>query len=151
MLDEQSGALTSSKRGILRRGATTGTSIGGNVYEHAAPQESMAGYGDTGGASRFFYVAKASRSERGDYNDHPTVKPDDLMRYLTRLVTPPGGLVLDPFVGSGPTLVACWHEGFRGVGIDKDEHACEIAAKSIQDAVLSATGSSGQGSRGRKG
>ena len=106
--------------------------------------------GDRGGASRFFYVAKASRSERNagldgfdtDTTDdgrqtsidnpylrgetkraniHPTVKPIDLMRHLVRLVTPSGGLVLDPFVGSGTTGCACALEHFQFVGIDRDD------------------------------
>jgi hypothetical protein len=81
-----------------------------------------------GSAARFFYCAKASRSERGDGNTHPTVKPLALMRYLCRLVTPPGGLVLDPFCGSGSTLLAARDEGFGCVGIDLDT---SIASKRI--------------------
>jgi site-specific DNA-methyltransferase (adenine-specific) len=56
-------------------------------------------HGDTGSASRFFYCAKASKSDRGDGNTHPTVKSSKLMSYLCRLITPPGGTVLDPFAG----------------------------------------------------
>ncbi len=80
-----------------------------------------------GGTSRFFYCAKASKSERnaglpdGVSNIHPTVKPIRLMEYLVRLVTPPGGVVLDPFCGSGTTLVAATRLGFEGIGIDKDD------------------------------
>ena len=59
--------------------------------------------------------------------DHPTVKPVDLMRWLIRLVTPPGGTVLDPFMGSGSTKLACDAERFEFVGIDQDAHYCEIA------------------------
>ncbi|MFN9291945.1 MAG: DNA methyltransferase, partial [Planctomyces sp.] len=59
-----------------------------------------------GEAARFFYCAKASKKDRGEGNNHPTVKPTDLMRYLCRLVTPPNGIVLDPFMGSGSTAVA---------------------------------------------
>jgi site-specific DNA-methyltransferase (adenine-specific) len=120
-------------------------------------------FGDTGSAARFFYCAKASRSEReaglagriaeqrdpsrnvdqpsmnvGDGNPynrgaapvlncHPTVKPIALMRYLCRLVTQPGGLVLDPFTGSGSTGVAALLEGFRFVGIELDGKYAEIA------------------------
>jgi hypothetical protein len=117
------------------------------------------GYADTGGASRFFYVAKASKRDRneglenlderqsvgggggvGDYLDdvnsasgkfgsekapaknfHPTVKPTDLMRYLIKLVTPPGGVVLDPFTGSGSTGKAAILEGFRFIGCELTE------------------------------
>ena len=85
------------------------------------------GYNDTGGASRYFpvfrYQAKASASERPRSEDgttHPTVKPLALMRWLVRLVTPPGGTVLDPFLGSGTTAEACAVEGFRCVGVELD-------------------------------
>jgi DNA modification methylase len=80
------------------------------------------GYGDTGGASRFFYIAKPSKAERtcnGTVtNGHPTLKPLTLMRYLVRLVTPPGGTVLEPFAGSGTTLMAATMEGFNSIGIE---------------------------------
>jgi hypothetical protein len=84
-------------------------------------------HGDRGGASRFYYTAKASRKERGVGNDHPTVKPLALMRWLCRLVTPPGGLILDPFTGSGSTGCAALAEGFRFLGIERDAHYAEIA------------------------
>ena len=90
-------------------GAFTGT-------EEAAPF-----YGDVGGASRFFYVAKAPKSERpldADGVGHPTVKPLALMRQLVRLVTPLGGCVVDPFAGSGTTLEAAYLEGFESIGIE---------------------------------
>ncbi|MFM7064134.1 MAG: DNA methyltransferase, partial [Actinomycetes bacterium] len=89
------------------------------------------GFSDSGGASRFFpvtewdapflYVAKPDKAERAaglDGNHHPTVKPLDLMRWLVRLVTPPGGTVLDPFAGSGTTLAAGLLEGFDVVGVE---------------------------------
>jgi len=81
------------------------------------------GVTDTGGASRFFYVPKANASERPRDGDtaHPTVKPLDLMRYLVKLVTPPGGTVLEPFAGSGTTLEACVVEGFHVIGIELTE------------------------------
>jgi len=82
--------------------------------------------GSEGSAARFFYTAKASQSERGKGNDHPTVKPLDLMRYLVRLVTPPKGLVYDPFAGSGSTLIAAIQEGFFAIGSDLDQHHCDI-------------------------
>jgi site-specific DNA-methyltransferase (adenine-specific) len=84
-------------------------------------------YGDSGGASRFFpvfrYEAKAPTKERPKVDGaaaHPTVKPVDLMRWLVRLVTPPGGLVVDPFAGSGTTGEACRAEGLRCVLIERD-------------------------------
>jgi site-specific DNA-methyltransferase (adenine-specific) len=79
---------------------------------------------DTGSAARFFYCAKASKSERGEGNSHPTVKPLALMRWLVRLVTPPGGTVLDPFAGSGTTGLAAREEGFRSLLIEAEpKHA----------------------------
>jgi site-specific DNA-methyltransferase (adenine-specific) len=95
---------------------------------------------DAGGsAARFFYCAKASKRDReeglqpGDRraNIHPTVKPTDLMRYLCRLVTPPGGLVLDPFTGSGSTGKAAVLEGFRFIGAELSEEYAAIARARI--------------------
>ena len=79
-------------------------------------------YGGGGGASRFFYSAKAPRSERPNVGgvQHPTVKPLAIMRWLIRLVTPPGGTVLDPFAGSGTTIEAALIEGFNPVGIEME-------------------------------
>jgi DNA modification methylase len=79
-------------------------------------------YGDRGGASRFFYVAKADSSERVriDGVAHPTVKPLSLMRWLVRLITPPGGTVLEPFAGSGTTVEACLLEGFHCIAIERE-------------------------------
>jgi len=90
--------------------------------------------GDSGGASRFFYTAKASRRERGEGNTHPTVKPQALMRWLVRLVTPPGGLVLDPFNGSGSTGVASIAEGCRYVGCEREAEYVEISRRRLFDA-----------------
>jgi site-specific DNA-methyltransferase (adenine-specific) len=64
-------------------------------------------------------------------NHHPTVKPTDLMRYLCRLVTPPGGVVLDPFTGSGSTGKAATLEGFRFIGIEREAEYVEIAKARI--------------------
>ena len=90
--------------------------------------------GDAGSAARFFYCAKADRADRNDggaNNTHPTVKPTDLMRYLCRLVTPPGGTVLDPFMGSGSTLKAAELEGFSAIGIEIDADYIAIARRRI--------------------
>ena len=89
------------------------------------------GHNDSGGASRYYYVAKASRRERGEGNNHPTVKPVDLMRYLVRLITPPGGTVLDPFGGSGTTALACLAEGFECVLIEREQDYAQIAESRI--------------------
>ena len=88
------------------------------------------GFGDSGSAARFFYCAKASRKER-DGSDHPTMKPLALMRYLVRLVTRKGGIVLDPFMGSGTTGVAAIQEGMNFVGIERDPHYFDIAKRRI--------------------
>lgn len=90
--------------------------------------------GDTGSAARFFYCAKASKSDRGADNIHPTVKPTDLMRYLCRLVTPPGGVVLDPFMGSGSTGKAAMLEGFRFIGCEMSPEYMAIANARIAKA-----------------
>lgn len=82
-------------------------------------------------ASRFFYCAKASKKDRGEGNTHPTVKPTDLMRYLCRLVTPAGGAVFDPFMGSGSTGRAALLEGFNFVGAEMDEAFFSIAKARI--------------------
>jgi len=81
----------------------------------------------SGSASRFFYCAKSSRSERGEGNHHPTVKPLRLMRYLCRLVTPPDGIVLDMFAGSGSPLVAACLERFAFAGCELSPEYAEIA------------------------
>jgi DNA modification methylase len=85
------------------------------------------------GASRFFYTAKASGSERhyAGKNPHPTVKPVDLMRWLVRLVAPPGGHVVDPFMGSGSTGIAALAEGMTFTGIDKEAAFVEVSRRRI--------------------
>lgn len=78
----------------------------------------------------FKYQAKSSKSERnlgGCDNKHPTVKPLKLMQWLCRLITPKGGVVLDPFMGSGSTLVAALREGFRAIGIEREAQYVAIA------------------------
>ncbi len=82
-------------------------------------------------SARFFYCAKASKKEKGSDNNHPTVKPIALMRYLCRLITPPNGVVLDPFMGSGTTGIAACLEGFNFVGIELNEDYLEIARHRI--------------------
>jgi hypothetical protein len=85
--------------------------------------------------ARFFYCAKASKADRDEDNNHPTVKPTDLMRYLCRLVTPPNGLILDPFTGSGSTGKAAMLEGFRFIGFEMSSKYVEIARARIASAV----------------
>ena len=117
-----------------------------NVVGHSSPnpmdrdrgtrdmRDVVVGYGDTG-ASRFFYTSKAGRDDR-DGSKHPTVKPTDLMAYLVRLVTPPGGTVLDPFMGSGPTVWAAREYGFRVIGIDREAEYVADTTQRLRQQVL---------------
>jgi len=92
------------------------------------------GHDDNGGsAARFFYCPKASKKDRGDGNNHPTVKPTALMEYLCRLITPPSGVVLDPFMGSGSTGKAAIREGFRFIGVEMNGNYFEIAKGRIDN------------------
>ena len=125
LLDAQSGERSSGARSSGEYGGIGSGAIYGDGDVVTLPGLSA----NSGGASRFFYTAKASRADRntsGANNTHPTVKPTDLMRWLVRLVTPPGGVVLDPFSGSGSTLVAARAEGFRAVGIEQSEEYAGI-------------------------
>ncbi len=120
-LDRQTGTLTSGK---MRAGITRGNRDGGA----GGMPETMGAetYGDSGGASRFFpvfkYTAKAGSDERPEVDGvrHPTVKSLELMKWLVRLVTPPGGVVLDPFSGSGTTAEACVLEHMRCIAIERE-------------------------------
>lgn len=131
-----------------------------NTYSEPTVSKSQAYGSTTGNASRFFYAAKASRKDRneglaaGDQkavstnatmrkvedadwsarngNHHPTVKPTDLMAYLLRLVTPAGGTVLDPFMGSGSTGKAAMREGFNFIGCELDPEYLAIAEARIE-------------------
>ncbi len=105
--------------------------MGGGQYNETTE------YGDTGSAARFFYCAKASKADRGEINGHPTVKPTNLMRYLCRLVTPPSGTVLDPFMGSGSTGKAAVLEGFEFIGIEREAEYVAIAEARIVEAQRS--------------
>jgi site-specific DNA-methyltransferase (adenine-specific) len=93
------------------------------------------GYGGGGSAARFFYCAKATTDERGEGNNHPTVKPVALMRWLVRLVTPKGGTVLDPFMGSGSTALACDAEQFDFIGCELSADYATIAELRIKAAA----------------
>lgn len=159
-LDEQSGVSRSA-------GGRIGNAGGGSVPNLPVGQHRKGdlGFGDSGGASRFFYTAKAPKSERemglhgrrrrnvndgrktsidNPYqrgatqrlNTHTTVKPIAIMRWLVRLVTPKGGTVLDPFCGSGTTGIACKFEGMNFVGIDLEPDHVEIAKKRIAQASI---------------
>lgn len=121
-LDEQSGYISSG----YMAASTTRTNRGG--WNGLMPEQTgNATIGDSGGASRFFYVAKPSKRERGEGNFHPTVKPIQLLRYLQRLVTPKGGVTLDLFMGSGSTGIAAQLEGFDYIGFEKELPYFQIA------------------------
>src|SRR5690606_36498530 len=122
--DEQSGTLKG--RGGMRQHSSGTNSVYGN-YRQTGQSTGHAGVEDSGGASRFFYVAKAPKKERPTYETddgrkvaHPTVKPLALIRWLVRLVTPPDGVVLDPFAGSGTTVEAAILEGVDVVAIERE-------------------------------
>jgi len=102
------------------------------AYDH---NSGMLARGDNGSAARFFYCAKASRQERGPGNNHPTVKPLALIQYLVKLVTPPGGIIIDPFIGSGTLGIAAGKLGMKWVGIEKIKHHIEIANRRIEREV----------------
>jgi site-specific DNA-methyltransferase (adenine-specific) len=150
VLDEAAAALLDAQSGLLTSGIPSGVKAGGqdNCYGRFEGGIPVTGYGDAGGASRFFYRAKARRAEReaglreamggvgalrdgarsiSVANDHPTVKPVDVMRWLIRMVTPPGGVVLDPFAGSGSTLCAAEVEGVSWLAVEQSAHYCDIA------------------------
>jgi hypothetical protein len=165
ILDEEAAALLDAQSGDVRSSGHINRSdaqvVRGNLQfiNGAGKGFAIPGvntYGDTGGASRFFYCAKSSRAERNKgldgmplsengqqygtiqntpnphhQNVHPTVKPLALMQWLVRLVTPPGGTVLDPFGGSGSTMIAADREGFHGIYIDLDPEYVEIARRRI--------------------
>lgn len=152
-----------------RQGLTPGSrpgGFGGVGSDKGSSTPNARLYADDGSAARFFWSPKASASDRheglenpghqfkmgrlphhaekvnatGKGNHHPTVKPTDLMRYLCRLVTPPGGVVLDPFMGSGSTLKAAELEGFSAIGIELSPEYIAIAQRRIAaDAPLFAS------------
>lgn len=130
LVDEQSGELRSGAN-PTRRGADKFR----NVYGAFPGQEECdpARGAEVGGASRFFYCAKTSAAERGHGNTHPTVKPVALMRWLVRLVTPPGGTVLDPFCGSGTTGIAALREDLSFVGVEREPTYVAIARQRIRE------------------
>jgi len=164
ILDEVTAGLLDEQSGVSRDGVAGARTGSANGYEGGwgAQENHRSGYGGAGGASRFFYVAKASRRDRnegleeleatsagdmvdreegsagmnspragagrtsGAKNFHPTVKPTQLMRYLIKLVTPAGGVVLDPFTGSGSTGKAALLDGFQFVGAELTEEYLPI-------------------------
>lgn len=165
LLDETAAEMLDAQSWILKNGGQNKTSIKGvGMFMNGSKDSGSSNFaGASGGASRFFYVAKASRGERnagleGEYkqkqgarpksadasgkfpdhdhretggNNHPTVKPIKLMEYLCKLITPPGGTILDPFMGSGTTGVAAQNLGFKFVGVEMNEEYFEIAKRRV--------------------
>ncbi len=159
LMDEQSGVSKSVKRTNPSIRKDTSTLFNAIGVVNTGEGE----YNDKGGASRFFYQAKVSKAERnmgldaeisknvrpqgeafgngsaitdvvkGKGNNHPTVKPVSLMAYLCRLITPPNGIVLDPFMGSGSTGIAAQLEGFRFCGMEMDADYFKIAEARINN------------------
>ena len=127
--DEVVGLLNKQSGDCKTGGKICRTDCGNSIFGKRQVNTTM-NCDNVKGAARFFYCAKASKSERGEGNNHVTVKPLKLMCYLCRLVTPPGGTVLDCYVGSGTTGVAAQIEGFDFIGIDKD---IRIATRRIED------------------
>ena len=157
ILDEQSGIL---KSGNLKSDIYTKDRENDSIFAGGGKFTHKGYLADKGGASRFFYCAKASKSERNfgldgmdekrssnfgsngfssanpnhstQSNFHPTVKPVKLLQYLARLITPTNGKVLDPFNGSGTTGIACVLEGFEYTGLELDEEYCKISEARIK-------------------
>ena len=140
MLDEQSGERSAGNFPANNRTGFGGTYRGATEREGITQDRTPT---DAGGASRFFYTAKASRQDRNvgglADNTHPTVKPTDLMRWLIRLVTPPGGIILDPFGGSGSTGLAARAENVRCILIEREPEYLQIIRDRLAQQNLFAT------------
>lgn len=134
LLDESVAAEMDAKYGMssskpIKSHAESAQKVAMGQFNHINGSQS-----DSGGVSRYFYIAKANRAERDAGVDrcfHPTVKPVMLMRYLVRLVTPENGIVLDPFMGSGTTGIACEIEKMDFHGIEMNPEYLELAQKRI--------------------
>lgn len=144
--DEVLAAFPDTKSGMMKAGTVRAAqdvpgSVVYGVYGGDAAKADT--YGDSGSAARFFYCAKASRADRdaglsggeGRKNTHPTVKPTSLCQWLCRLVTPPGGKILDPFMGSGSTGKAAVLEGFQFIGCEREDEYMPIATARIAWAI----------------
>lgn len=167
IFDEEAGKILDEQSGISKStGGRSGNKEGvgqNGIYGqyNGEVRDENPGLGDVGGASRFFYCPKTSKTDRNEglehlpisrpdtrtetgmgsfvdkgvqpqQNIHPTVKPTDLMLYLIRLITPKGGTTLDPFMGSGSTGKAAVRGGFDFVGIEREKEYMEIATARIQ-------------------
>lgn len=131
LLDERSGERPGTRIDKPSLCATDGVTS----FDRMRGNRPARGFADTGGASRFFYTAKADHADR-DGTRHPTVKSVDLLKWLVRLVTPPDGVVLDPFMGSGTTVYAARELGFRAIGIDREGGYVQDAIRRLRQGVL---------------
>jgi len=155
ILDKEAGKLIDKQSGNRPSGKGNGNAKVGETSNGSVPplrRGNLTSRNDSGGASRFFYTAKASGNERYFYcheckepfskkelknhkehntEFHPTVKPLKLLEYLVRLVTPPNGICLDLFLGTGTTAIACKNQGFNFIGFDNNEIYYQIAKKRI--------------------
>jgi len=131
VFDETAADALDAEVGELDTGDTVTRS--NSIWGHASDGNGMdgEGYEDTGGPSRYFYTSKASRSERTNdgaiQNEHPTVKPRDLMEWLIKMVTREGQIVVDPFAGSGTTCMAAKGLGREFVGIERQAKWADVA------------------------
>ena len=136
VLDQQSGPLHTQNPATRYRASDPAWSPSGTPRgTHREAKQATGGDAGKGlGASKFFYVAKAPKRERPEVNGvkHTTVKPLTLMRYLVRMVTPPNGIVLDPFAGSGTTIEAALIEGFNSSGIELTDEYLPLIQQRIQ-------------------
>lgn len=141
ILDEYSAEVLDEQSGRVKGGTWNNTEGARHFNNNGKPtgHETKAQDDSIGGASRFFYVARASKRDRNEglekTNNHPTVKPTELMRYLIKLVTPPNGTVLDPFTGSGSTGKAAILDGFRFIGIEMTEDYIPIIEGRLKHAA----------------
>ncbi len=134
ILDEEAGNMLDEMSGVLKSGSMILKNhiSKRNVFSDFISGNSCEIEKSSGGASRFFYCAKTSQKERGEENKHPTVKPIALMKYIIKLLAPPGApTLLDPFMGSGSTLLAAKELGINVIGIEKEKEYCEIAEARI--------------------
>ena len=146
LLDEHSAKEMDKQSGVSKSppvGSVANTKGAGSVFPRGGRPPSPNGHGDEGGASRFFpvfkYQAKAPKKERpvieredGSKIQHSTVKPLALMEWLVSLIVPPGGVVLDPFAGSGTTLQAAINKGFQPIGIEQDADYIKLIEKRLE-------------------
>jgi site-specific DNA-methyltransferase (adenine-specific) len=123
------GFVTSNKDGDRRACETSKGRWPANIIHDGSNEAALS----LKSGARFFYTAKAGKVDRESENNHPTVKPTMLMAYLCRLITQPGGTILDPFMGSGSTGKAATINGFRFIGIERDPEYHKISEARISN------------------